>query len=184
MTTKALEMAEHQRAIEAADYVHDARQLAAKSQSLWRHDLERLAGARTELGIYLELFCADLSSSPTFSKMARLPGRFEYLWLSFLQDAEPGTPAWDEALDKESSLHGLNLPDLFTVLASLEAEDMVFLLLNHAEQYGRQEKDEAAFWLRSAKEALDSGQKAVDFVERYSNKQLHEPVIPAAPTAR
>ena len=167
MTAQTLDISKHQRAIEASDYVNGARRLATKSQSLWRYDIERLAGARTELRTYLELFCADLSASPTFSKMARLPGNFEYLWATFLQDGEPGTSAWDDLWDKDSDLHGLTVTDLFTVLASLEAEDMIFLLLNHAEHHGKQENDQAAYWLSAARESLQSGQRALDLVEKY-----------------
>lgn len=169
------------RAIRVGDLVSEVKQLAAKAQARWSSEVERLEEGRTELGVYLELFCTDLSNSPVFSKMPRLAGRCEYLWAAFLQDGAPGSPEWDEGWDEESALHGLSVAELFVVLASIEAESALFLLLQHAEAHGRQDMTEASVLLEAISRCVESGMRALSFVDKHmpgkekNDSQMLEP---------
>lgn len=137
--------------------------LRKQSESLWRWDTKRLHDAREELSGYLHMFCFDLDHSPVFSKMPRLGGRFEYLWASFLEEGEPGTPAYEGVWPAERSIHGLALPYLFVVLGVAEAEDATELLMLHVVHRTKGNEDEARYWLDTAAASVASGERAIAF---------------------
>ncbi len=150
---------------DVATLVQEVKALAARAQSMWKFDLARLEGAKIELHTYLELFCSDLDKHPVFAKMPPLPTSFEYVWATFLMDGEPGTQKYDEAWGKESAMSGLGLSDVFIVQTANDTEDALWMLLHHERAQGQNAEEDAASYLRTATNCIESAKKSIALVE-------------------